>query len=340
MNGAVAATPIDDSTDALRLAVENSSQPVAIIDLPSHRLLSASPSVRRWFADTDLVGADVEQFIVGPPSEAFRLLVTGQLEGYELTRPLRLPQGQENAYVWMHVVGDERPPRTAVIVVDTEDTTLPDVSPAKGLSRATVIGTVDDEWRIDRISADASALLGKDASDLYGASILTRVHPGDLGKLLTALGHARSTGAGVCVRARFEARDGTWRWCRALVTPLGEGPAFAFALTPLTIDLGGSDDRLRELEERLARIAQEVHSAAASRGIGAMPAGSEMPDLSKLTTREWQIVMRLKNGERIDQVAKALHLSASTVRNHLTSIYRKLGVHGQSELLVLLLRDR
>ena len=35
------------------------------------------------------------------------------------------------------------------------------------------------------------------------------------------------------------------------------------------------------------------------------------------------------------QIARELFLSQSTVRNHLTEMFRKLGVHSQEELLAL-----
>jgi DNA-binding CsgD family transcriptional regulator len=38
-------------------------------------------------------------------------------------------------------------------------------------------------------------------------------------------------------------------------------------------------------------------------------------------------------------IAKRMYLSQSTVRNHLTSVYRKLGVRSQQELLTLLRSD-
>jgi DNA-binding NarL/FixJ family response regulator len=55
--------------------------------------------------------------------------------------------------------------------------------------------------------------------------------------------------------------------------------------------------------------------------------------LSRLTTRELEIVNRLVSGDRVPSIAKALFLSPSTVRNHLHSIYRKLAIHSQQELI-------
>lgn len=52
-----------------------------------------------------------------------------------------------------------------------------------------------------------------------------------------------------------------------------------------------------------------------------------------LSKREQEVLARLVEGERVATVAKALFLSPHTVRNHLRSIFAKLGVHSQPELL-------
>ena len=43
-------------------------------------------------------------------------------------------------------------------------------------------------------------------------------------------------------------------------------------------------------------------------------------------------------GERVPRIARQLYLAPSTVRNQLSSVYRKLGVSSQQEL-ILLFRD-
>ena len=59
-------------------------------------------------------------------------------------------------------------------------------------------------------------------------------------------------------------------------------------------------------------------------------------DLSQLTPREIEIVRNLVQGRRVPQIAQSLYLSSSTVRSHLKSVFRKLGVHSQGELIELL----
>jgi DNA-binding CsgD family transcriptional regulator/PAS domain-containing protein len=330
----------DLDTDAgavLRQVVEATHLPVALADVPSRRLVAVSPALAALFPGVNLIGRDPTEFVAGGPSEALQLLTTGRVDGYELTRQLLLPGGVKDAYIWVHVAGDERPPCSAVVVVDTEAAHLAERIGRPVASSVTVIGTVDDEWRIDRLSADVQTLLGADPHSLYGLSILTLVHPGDLAEFLTGQAQAQVTGGGVSVRVRLRDREQNWRWCRLKVSPLGERAGFAFVLSPFVGEMF-SHDRLRDLEQQLARIAHEVHSAGLIRGVDRLPAMVDLPELAKLTSREWQIVMRIQAGERIELIAASLHLSSSTVRNHLTAVYRKLGVHSQAELLVLLHR--
>lgn len=59
-------------------------------------------------------------------------------------------------------------------------------------------------------------------------------------------------------------------------------------------------------------------------------------DLSRLSPREQKIVLRLLAGDRVPRIAESLYLAPSTVRNHLSSVFRKFGVNSQQELIVLL----
>jgi DNA-binding NarL/FixJ family response regulator len=64
---------------------------------------------------------------------------------------------------------------------------------------------------------------------------------------------------------------------------------------------------------------------------------SHMPS-GNFSTRQWEILTRLVRGERVEEIAAALYLSPSTVRNHLAAIYKKFGVHSQAQLLAKILR--
>jgi len=52
-----------------------------------------------------------------------------------------------------------------------------------------------------------------------------------------------------------------------------------------------------------------------------------------LTEREVEVMRLARRGLPNPQIAQALHISPGTVRNHLSSVYRKLGVHSRYEAL-------
>jgi len=52
---------------------------------------------------------------------------------------------------------------------------------------------------------------------------------------------------------------------------------------------------------------------------------------SALSERELDILRLARRGLPNPQIAQSLHISAGTVRNHLSAIYRKLGVHSRHE---------
>jgi two-component system response regulator DesR len=64
-------------------------------------------------------------------------------------------------------------------------------------------------------------------------------------------------------------------------------------------------------------------------------ATQQMADRELLTGRERDILRLAKRGLPNPQIARALHLSPGTVRNHLSAIYRKLGVHSRYEALAI-----
>ena len=55
------------------------------------------------------------------------------------------------------------------------------------------------------------------------------------------------------------------------------------------------------------------------------------PVRSTLTAREWEVLDLLCDGNSTDQMANELFLSTETVRSHVKSIYRKLGVNSREQ---------
>lgn len=70
---------------------------------------------------------------------------------------------------------------------------------------------------------------------------------------------------------------------------------------------------------------------------GEQPATTEpvslVAGLELLSAREREVVGLLCKGTRLTAVAKALHISVHTARNHLKQSFRKLGVHSQNQLI-------
>jgi DNA-binding NarL/FixJ family response regulator len=160
------------------------------------------------------------------------------------------------------------------------------------------------------------------------------------------MAHVQETGRDVAVRLRIMRADGAYLWTRARLASFDETAGFLFTLRPMAAGLTSAADRVGELERRLARIAAEVRNAGvaaglahASRGVVAVPPIDDLPGLASLTAREWEVLTDLAQGSRVAAIARHLSLSEGTVRNHLSAVYRKLGVASQAELLHLL-RDR
>lgn len=104
--------------------------------------------------------------------------------------------------------------------------------------------------------------------------------------------------------------------------------AVDFLRKPFTPDaVSATVDRLMESES----LRQDATGAA-------LPSTALLP----LSRREIEIANAVVDVGATPKIARSLHISPHTVRNHLKSIYDKLGVHSRAELvkLVIAARDR
>ena len=118
-----------------------------------------------------------------------------------------------------------------------------------------------------------------------------------------------------------------------------EANGFAFAVWRETNRPQVGDPSRGALDDLHAALeTTDAHRKAAGLAawMAAFPTGLQVPELSTLTAREYEIVLRLASGDRVRTIADELHLSQSTVRNHLTSVFRKFNVSSQGELLTQL----
>jgi len=79
------------------------------------------------------------------------------------------------------------------------------------------------------------------------------------------------------------------------------------------------------MKELLARV--RVHLGELQ------PPKSDVPN--PMTERELEVVRLLASGKTYKQVARALDLSQSTVRNHLHNVYQKLGVVDRAQAVIV-----
>jgi DNA-binding CsgD family transcriptional regulator len=94
-------------------------------------------------------------------------------------------------------------------------------------------------------------------------------------------------------------------------------------------------ERVANLERRLWRIAREFEGTGVLSNIATAVDPFSTPGVAELSPRQWEVLTRLLQGERVPRIAEELFLSQSTVRNHLADMFKKMGVHSQEELLDL-----
>src|SRR4051794_26176337 len=110
--------------DLAAAAVSRAGLAVLQVDLPTLRItaVSASAAALLGAAPTDLVGCPIRDFVADEPTGGVPLLVTGRLDGFEAPRRLRRVDGAVvEVYVWVHVLGEERPARYGAVMLTTGD---------------------------------------------------------------------------------------------------------------------------------------------------------------------------------------------------------------------------
>jgi DNA-binding CsgD family transcriptional regulator len=333
------------SPDTIEALVGSSDVPLAAMDLPSGRFLAVNPAMAGAVGSTvgALTGSSSLDWLSPDNRRAaqlgFQALADGDLTGYQATRRLADPDQVFSVWVSTVDVDGGRVGLTSVIPSappDNQFRALPPVSrvPEPG---NVVLGTIDSSWRVDRISQDVTPLLGLTPEQCTGQPVLGVIHPSDVPFFLAAVEHARRGERAVRLMLRLSARPHDWTEVTVVLATIapGDPPPLAFAL--IRYD-GGADsprDSSREirLEAHMLRIADELNAAGLIPRLQQLPALSDEPRLGKLTSREWAVLTRLLDGQRVSAIAADLYVSQSTVRNHLSSIYAKLGVHSQVDLI-------
>lgn len=194
----------------------------------------------------------------------------------------------------------------------------------------TIAGIVTDhDWTIELVSSDIEQILGRSPEDFTGSPLLGLFQAADVQNFLSAVARVAADESKATLRMHIRDGDSNWRdvWCMVVAMCQHSPPRLGLAIAAIS-EFGL--ELTSELHRQLAVLGGDV--------LDGMDQLRPHMQSGNFSTRQWEILTRLVRGERVEEIAAELYLSPSTVRNHLAAIYKKFGVHSQTELLAKLLR--
>jgi DNA-binding CsgD family transcriptional regulator len=326
-------------TQQARDALADGTDPAFVMQVPSGRIIAARPSASILLDPQggDVVGHRLEEFTSDEPSGALALFADGRINGYEAGRTLaRRGEADLHVSLWHKRFDHQSTSRYALVLITTslrDVATMDDIPTRAGVP---VVGAVSKAGFIEQVSSGADALFGEPPHRLIGSAVSALVVSADAEKWHVATSDVSAVAHAVTVRVHARGTPDPSRGdlagvvCDVLLLPLK--PGFTFIFLPITdgapnpLDIVGVRSMLTDLS-RVAGIAQLERQKMSNLG------EQDIPGLGDLTTREREMFTRLISGYRVSSIAEDLVLSPSTVRTHLASIFTKLGVSNQSELL-------
>jgi DNA-binding CsgD family transcriptional regulator len=333
-----------EAADLARIAAEvlkSTPSPALVLQTPSGRIVAASHAASKLLdpGGGTVVGRLLEEYTTDSPVGGTDMVAGGRLNGFETIRTLQRHDGPDvPVRLWVRNF-DHQPASRLVLVVLVTDRPRPHAElNASDLDPPAVVGTANASLIIERISADAESLFALPVNVLLGQSLLSLVAEGDVPSALSGLGEATAGRHGVSlyldVRTADAPKATAATRCEVLLLPLLPSPSCAFVFLPAPAGVA-KNHVSGDLSAMLLRLTRGAAVAQfAGRGLSGL-SERDVPGLRRLTTRELEIVLRLLDGDRVPAIAAELFLSQSTVRNHLGSVFTKLGVSSQQELLRL-----
>jgi PAS domain S-box-containing protein len=312
--------------------LRQSRYPLIAFDLDDLIILGANEAACELlgWAPNSLDGVPVLEILSPvdqPKVEAARAqLASGAIQGYRALRHFRKPDGTEfEANVWARLTTTDAG-RFALAIIERGAAAVP--WPLFDAS-ITIAGIVTDhDWTIELVSSDIEGILERSPEDFKGSSLLGLFQVADVQNFLSAVARVADENKATL---RMHVRDGdaNWRdvWCMVVAMCQHSPPRLGLAIAAMS-EFGL--ELTSELHRQLAVLGGDVLD-------GMDQLRSHMPS-GNFSTRQWEILTRLVRGERVEEIAADLYLSPSTVRNHLAAIYKKFGVHSQTQLLAKLLR--
>jgi DNA-binding CsgD family transcriptional regulator/PAS domain-containing protein len=329
---------MDGAVTALAAQISEADLAIALIDLSDLTFVSVSQYALDLYGlpASALVGRPATDFVQfadrGAAIEALKALSSGAISVYVAHRELHAPVGAAPmATEWLRSfdLGDRR-----LALAQAAPAADSDLSPiAKHLGHEPTkmaIGTIRDDSTITAMSQDVTEILGLPPEHFIGRCVFDRVACSDIAAVLAA--RDRAAGHTIGLTVHLENAGGEWVELCCLLTPLDGNPDRCFILVPPP-DATSDRSRISELERHLWQIAGIVEASGVLQEFGPMRDMTALPQVNHLTTRQWEVLTRVVRGERVPTIAADLHVSQSTVRNHLAVIFKRFGVHSQPELL-------
>ena len=314
--------------------------PIALFNARSRRLVRSSAGFRRAL-DADVTNYDQ---LFDPDDRAtalreFEAVASGRVDGLHLSRTLFDGNGGVQTQVWLRRIREDQATFVALAFLLHDDLER-QVDQELIVDAATDGGLIvtDHEWNLEFVSQNIESVFEETPETARGKSLLSLVHPATAADFTLAVSRAIATGRGALIYCQLRAGTG-WRRVVAWIEPLCEDspPRLGLMILKLGEPRPKAGKSTSRLEQHLWRIGAEILAA------GILPTLDDehlahAPALARLTPQQWEITVRLVNGERVPQIARSMHLSQSTVRNHLAAVFRRFGVHSQSELIATLNR--
>jgi PAS domain S-box-containing protein len=200
---------------------------------------------------------------------------------------------------------------------------------------------VDEDQRIIYWNQAAERILGHRSSEINGRSCYGMLNGQDVqGRVIcrrhcnvtvTALGGGRVRNYDMSVRTRSD--NSRWINVSTFVFPTNGQEA-----GPLVVHLFRNIPQRKQNEELLDKILTAVEKLRDQGQPHQLPQAPAVDSGAELTDREREVLSLLVRGSSTEDMAQALSISTSTVRNHIRNIMHKFEVHSRLEAVLHALR--
>ncbi len=328
-----------EELDEIVTSLEGLPVPAILTDLRTHELIAVNALAADMFGSpvSELIGRDVLSLIDSADRDhaevAYAAMADKVIDGYQVRRRIVKPDGTP---LTVSVSGrridgpDSKPYGLWILLSGLEPTNSVEMTIRMS---DIVLAITDHAWQIEYMSTDAR-LLGVQGSELRGFPLLGLVHPSAVIDFLAAVTRTSVDHLAITVLTRMRVGHDRWaeRYCSINRMCEHDPPRLGVVISEV------SPSDVHSGSEIVEQARQCMMEARASNTLDALPVLKALSLEHDLSVRQTEIVTRLIAGERVPEIARSMYVSPSPVRNHLVAIYRKFGVHSQTELLAVLLR--